>query len=291
MSEPAQRARLPVVPVLLALALAASNWLVHALSFTPGQMSGNGFHPVQFLMTMVSMGLAVVLLVFVFRYVDRVAPRLTDRARWLAVLALLVGGAGLLVWAWFSFREYETTLYFFRAGDRWRLFNQYTVRFWAADLPFWAGLLSLAGSGGLLRGRVHGVVLMVPLVLAFVLPAVLVPFGYRIDSRGALVMLRPVRPVALVQPGAGRPSVYIVQLYSSQLLVLGARDPGSGCTLIFNQAEQRFHDPCKGAEYGPDGRALAGAANRSLARYPVRMEGNRLYIDLAGPPQPGAAAQ
>jgi hypothetical protein len=280
MLQPEDRPRFPVIPAVLAMALVGSNWLLHMLSFTPGQISGNGFPPEQFLMMCVSMGLTVTLLAATFRYAGLMGQGLAGRSLWVAGSVLLAAGAVLLGWAWIRFHEYEAILHGFRGGpDHSSLLNQFTVRFWAADAPFWAGLLSLAVGGGLLRNRVPAMFLMVALGLAFVLPASLVPSGYRVNSRGELVMLKPYFPVFLVQPGAGRPDLYIVQ---HPLLALSARDPVSGCTVEWRQSEYRFYDPCNGADYDDAGLPMHGAPRRALERYPVRIAGERFYIDLAG---------
>lgn len=63
-------------------------------------------------------------------------------------------------------------------------------------------------------------------------------------------------------------------------LALNARDPYRGCVVAWVAGEQRFVDPCYGSRYLADGSYERGPSPRGLDRFPVRVDGGQVQIDL-----------
>lgn len=86
---------------------------------------------------------------------------------------------------------------------------------------------------------------------------------------------------------AGEPARYSVDaqvIYlvtgDSAPLALNARDPYRGCVVAWDAGEQRFIDPCYDSRYLADGSYVRGPSPRSLDRFPVRVDGGQVQVDL-----------
>ncbi|MCE9582923.1 MAG: ubiquinol-cytochrome c reductase iron-sulfur subunit [Planctomycetes bacterium] len=92
--------------------------------------------------------------------------------------------------------------------------------------------------------------------------------------------------VAIARPGeAGKVEDFIA---------LSSTCPHLGCKVHWEGQNQRFFCPCHNGAFDPSGRAIAGPpqeAGQSLGKYPLRIDGGLLYIEvpLEGLPGPGEA--
>ncbi len=140
---------------LWAVALLLSNLLVYRFSPHPRQISGNGFHPMQFMGMIGSVVCAVGLMWAEVRSVARLSRSMLLQVRLLAIPGGLITSAVLLWLSWTSFRHFETTTAYFRAfgpNHRWGLINQYTVAYWATSWRFWLGVLGVGATTGIVLG-------------------------------------------------------------------------------------------------------------------------------------------
>lgn len=53
-----------------------------------------------------------------------------------------------------------------------------------------------------------------------------------------------------------------------------------GCLVTWSRSEGRFLCPCHGGKYDMEGNVLEGPPPAPLARLPMKVEGNRVYIGL-----------
>jgi hypothetical protein len=51
------------------------------------------------------------------------------------------------------------------------------------------------------------------------------------------------------------------------------------CSIHWNSAEGRFMEPCGGSQFSLDGSYLSGPSPRAMDRHPMRMEGDKLWVD------------
>lgn len=135
-----------------------------------------------------------------------------------------------------------------------------------------------------------GVLAAVLLTLAAV---ALVTFG--IVTRERSPLWRSVAPASDL--AAGVPARYAVDAQMIYLvpgqaapLALSARDPYRGCVVAWDAGEQRFVDPCFGSRYLADGSYERGPSPRGLDRFPARLAGGQVQIDInnaqTGPARP-----
>ena len=82
-----------------------------------------------------------------------------------------------------------------------------------------------------------------------------------------------------IQP-AGHPDPIYVLSGSERFTALSPICTHKGCTVDVSGA--RLVCPCHGSTYDREGRVLKGPAERALARYAVRREGEELVIELGG---------
>jgi nitrite reductase/ring-hydroxylating ferredoxin subunit len=92
----------------------------------------------------------------------------------------------------------------------------------------------------------------------------------------------------------------------SSFIALSSTCPHLGCQVHWEAQSARFFCPCHGGIFEPDGKAIAGPpgkAGQSLAKFPLKVEGGLLFIEvplaeaelgpgevlerLAAPPGPG----
>ncbi len=73
-------------------------------------------------------------------------------------------------------------------------------------------------------------------------------------------------------------------------MALSSTCPHLGCKVHWEAPENRFFCPCHNGAFDPSGRAIAGPpaeAGQSLGRYPLRIEGGLLYIEVPTERLPG----
>ena len=51
-----------------------------------------------------------------------------------------------------------------------------------------------------------------------------------------------------------------------------------GCRVAWRKARQQFACPCHGSRFGSDGRVLGGPAPAPLKRWPVKVEGETIFV-------------
>jgi nitrite reductase/ring-hydroxylating ferredoxin subunit len=69
-----------------------------------------------------------------------------------------------------------------------------------------------------------------------------------------------------------------------QFAALSSVCPHLGCRVHWESQNQRFFCPCHNGEFDPDGRPTGGpvlAAGQHLSRYPLRIEGGLLFIEMS----------
>ncbi len=69
----------------------------------------------------------------------------------------------------------------------------------------------------------------------------------------------------------------------NDLIALSSVCPHLGCQVHWEVQNNRFFCPCHNGAFDPQGNPLSGPvkeANQSLARYPLKIEKNLLYIDV-----------
>lgn len=69
-------------------------------------------------------------------------------------------------------------------------------------------------------------------------------------------------------------------------VALSSTCPHLGCQVHWESQHQRFFCPCHNGAFDPDGKALMGPpfeAGQSLPRYPLKIEGGLLYIEVPLP--------
>jgi len=72
--------------------------------------------------------------------------------------------------------------------------------------------------------------------------------------------------------------VLVVQTGGSNLIAVNPTCTHAGCTVAWLAEQKKFHCPCHGAEYGPDGKVLEGPARRPLKTYAVKIENNSVLV-------------
>jgi cytochrome b6-f complex iron-sulfur subunit len=52
----------------------------------------------------------------------------------------------------------------------------------------------------------------------------------------------------------------------------------AGCTVIWEKDQKAFVCPCHESEFAPDGKVLQGPAEKPLATYPTKLEGDTILV-------------
>lgn len=145
-------------------------------------------------------------------------------------------------------------------------------------------LAALAGSAA----AVVTVVIAIPYVRFLLYPV----FGK--GSRNAWSSLGPVdQLVSLTSPvsrlvtikqedgwleAAAKKPVYVTKDAQGRVEVLTAVCPHLGCTVHWNEAEDKFKCPCHGSVFAPDGARLSGPAPRGMDTLPVKVVNGQLMV-------------
>ncbi len=72
--------------------------------------------------------------------------------------------------------------------------------------------------------------------------------------------------------------VLLVRVSPNNCLAVNPTCPHAGCTVAWVAGQKKFHCPCHGAEFGPDGEVLKGPARKPLKTYAVKIEGNSVKV-------------
>ncbi len=82
---------------------------------------------------------------------------------------------------------------------------------------------------------------------------------------------------------------FYVTMHEGGLRALYQKCPHLGCRVPFCDSSNRFECPCHGSVYNIIGEYLAGPAPRGMDRFPIRITGERVFVDtstvVAGPPR------
>jgi hypothetical protein len=159
-------------------------------------------------------------------------------------------------------------------------------------------LAALAAAQAVPAGRIplaFRLIVIGAIALACALAAI--AFGFRPAARVSVGQARDFPPgsvtaMHLPAPTRSDPAlpIFLVNDPAAGFLALHQRDPGSSCKVEWNEAAQRFEDPCSGSKYARSGDYLEGPAPRSLDRFPVVVtENGEVLVDVsalqAGPPR------
>jgi cytochrome b6-f complex iron-sulfur subunit len=66
------------------------------------------------------------------------------------------------------------------------------------------------------------------------------------------------------------------------LIVLSNKSPHEvfwHCPIHWNRADGTFMEPCGGSQFSLDGSYLSGPAPRAMSRHPIRIEGDKIWVD------------
>ena len=73
-------------------------------------------------------------------------------------------------------------------------------------------------------------------------------------------------------------SVYVAQGPDGKIEVLSAICPHLGCTVSWQQGQDKFVCPCHGAEFKPDGALIKGPSRRGMDTLPTQMKDGKLQV-------------
>lgn len=76
---------------------------------------------------------------------------------------------------------------------------------------------------------------------------------------------------------------YLSRLADGGFLAVYQRCTHLGCTVPWDQTQQKFVCPCHSAEYDPTGEVLSPPAPRSLDLFPISIEEGQILVDTSQP--------
>lgn len=77
--------------------------------------------------------------------------------------------------------------------------------------------------------------------------------------------------------------LYLARLEDGSFIALSKTCTHLGCTLPWNDEQQKFVCPCHGSTFAQNGVVLTAPAVRPLDYYPVRIENGLIRIDMSSP--------
>ena len=125
-----------------------------------------------------------------------------------------------------------------------------------------------------------------------------IAFGFRPAARVSVGQVGDFPPGSVTTMNLSVPDrlepdipIFLVNDPAAGFLALHQRDPGSSCQVEWNEATQRFEDPCSGSKYARSGDYLEGPALRGLDRFAVVVtDAGEVLVDVSafqvGPPRP-----
>jgi len=107
------------------------------------------------------------------------------------------------------------------------------------------------------------------------------------DEESSLLVAGPVEQFG---PGTvtafPRGKLYLVRLEDGGFLALSRTCTHLGCTLPWEQEQQRFVCPCHASAFSITGDVLSPPAPRPLDRFPIRIENQIIKVDTSKPRRP-----
>ena len=77
--------------------------------------------------------------------------------------------------------------------------------------------------------------------------------------------------------------LYLARLEDGSFIALSKTCTHLGCTLPWNEEQQKFICPCHGSTFARNGTVLTAPATRPLDYYPLRIEDGLIRIDAGSP--------
>ncbi len=74
--------------------------------------------------------------------------------------------------------------------------------------------------------------------------------------------------------------VWLDRRAEDQFIVFSPRCTHMGCNVAWNGGSDRFECPCHGGMYDREGNVIAGPPPRPLVRLPIRLQKDRIYVQL-----------
>ncbi|WP_448571961.1 QcrA and Rieske domain-containing protein [Trichothermofontia sp.] len=68
---------------------------------------------------------------------------------------------------------------------------------------------------------------------------------------------------------------------AANLIAVSAACPHRGCTVRWNGSQSRFACPCHGSQFQPNGAVAKGPANKPLATYAAKIEGDQVLVKVS----------
>jgi Rieske Fe-S protein len=83
-----------------------------------------------------------------------------------------------------------------------------------------------------------------------------------------------------VRPESSRDTVLLMRLEGDAFRALSMDCPHLGCTVRWDNEEQRLRCPCHGSRFDDHGKVLQGPAKRGLTEYETDLVGTRLRVRI-----------
>jgi Rieske Fe-S protein len=83
-----------------------------------------------------------------------------------------------------------------------------------------------------------------------------------------------------VQPDGLKKPLIVMRLEGEKFRVLSSKCPHLGCTVRWDNEEQRLRCPCHGSRFGDDGKVQKGPAKAPLREYPSQLQGTLLQVSV-----------
>ncbi len=81
--------------------------------------------------------------------------------------------------------------------------------------------------------------------------------------------------------GSGGVAVTRDPANTANLIAVSAACTHRGCTVRWNGSQSRFACPCHGSQFQPNGAVAKGPANKPLATYAAKIEGDRVLVKVS----------
>ncbi len=83
-----------------------------------------------------------------------------------------------------------------------------------------------------------------------------------------------------IRPDGARETVLVMRLENDEFRVLSMKCPHLGCTVRWDNEEQRLRCPCHGSRFDDHGQVVKGPAKQALREYPSNAVGTKLRFSV-----------